>query len=227
LDLLEHAIACDPSYGPALARAASCCFQLVIDDRSQDPGADRLKGVGFARRALDVAGDDPTVLVDAAQTLAYFGEDIYAMIALVDRALALNPSFARGWQISGVVRNWAGQPNVAIEHVAVGLRLSPRIQLGRGLFQQGYAHFVSRQYSEAVAKLLLAIQQDPSQKAPYRCLAACYGRMGRLEEAREIVARLRALKAEVIPANGWGHLRSAEHREFFLSGLRLAMGETE
>jgi hypothetical protein len=26
-----------------------------------------------------------------------FGEDIHAMIALVDRALALNPSYARGW----------------------------------------------------------------------------------------------------------------------------------
>ena len=38
------------------------------------------------------------------------------MMALVDRALALNPSFARGWYISGVLRRWAGQPDIAIEH---------------------------------------------------------------------------------------------------------------
>ena len=41
--------------------------------------------------------DDPGVLANAALVLAYFGEDIGAMIGLVDRALALNPSFARGW----------------------------------------------------------------------------------------------------------------------------------
>ncbi len=58
--------------------------------------------------------------------LAYFGEDIGAMIGLVDRALALNPSFARGWFFSGVLRLWAGQPDLAIEHVETSLRLSPR-----------------------------------------------------------------------------------------------------
>ena len=34
-----------------------------------------------------MAGDDPGVLVNAALPLAYFGEDIGAMMALVDRAL--------------------------------------------------------------------------------------------------------------------------------------------
>ena len=48
--------------------------------------------------------------------LACFGEDIDAMIALVDRALAFNPSYARGWHVSGILRLWAGQPDLAIEH---------------------------------------------------------------------------------------------------------------
>ena len=76
--------------------AAICCNRLLRDGRSEDPEADRLKGVDFARRALEVAGDDPGILVNAVQALAYFGEDIGAMVALVDRALALNPNFARG-----------------------------------------------------------------------------------------------------------------------------------
>src|SRR5271165_2157774 len=49
----------------------------------------------YARRAVEVAGDDPAILANAAYTLGYLGEDIGAMITLVDRALALNPSFAR------------------------------------------------------------------------------------------------------------------------------------
>ena len=47
------------------------------------------------------------------------------MVALVDRALALNPSFARGWHISGILRVFAGQPDIAIEHLEAALRLSP------------------------------------------------------------------------------------------------------
>lgn len=130
LRLIEQAIERDPRYGPALASAALLCFLLIRDGRSEDPVADRLRGVDFARRALEVAGDDPIVLANAAQALARFGEDIGAMMALVDRALALNPNYARGWQVSGVLRIWAGQPDIAIEHVGVALRLSPRARVG-------------------------------------------------------------------------------------------------
>jgi predicted TPR repeat methyltransferase len=59
---------------------------------------------------------------------ASFGEDIDAMIALVDRAIAFNPSYARGWHISGFLRLWAGQTDLAIEHANRALRLSPRAQ---------------------------------------------------------------------------------------------------
>jgi tetratricopeptide (TPR) repeat protein len=91
LGLMEQAIARDPRYGPALAWAAICCTRLLFDGRSEDPAADRLKGVDFARQALEVAGDDPGILANSAQALAYLGEDIGAMMALADRALALNP----------------------------------------------------------------------------------------------------------------------------------------
>ena len=58
LRLMEQAIARDPRYGPALAWAGLCCYALLVDDRSEDRQADRLKGTDFARRALEVAGDD-------------------------------------------------------------------------------------------------------------------------------------------------------------------------
>jgi hypothetical protein len=48
--------------------------------------------------------------------------------------------------------------------------------------------------------------------------------MGRLDEAREIVRRLRAITPAVIADASY--LRKPEHRELLLSGLRLAAGET-
>jgi tetratricopeptide (TPR) repeat protein len=160
LRLMEQAIARDARYGTALAWAAVCCYRLVGDGRSEDPEVDRLKGADFASRALEVAGDDPGILANAAQALAYFGEDIGAMMALVDPALVLNPNYARAWHISALLRNWAGQPDIAIERAEASLRLSPRARVGNSLALIGYAHFLSRRFDEAVPKLLLAVQED-------------------------------------------------------------------
>ena len=172
---------------------------------------------------MEVAGDDPGILANAAHALAYFGEDIGAMMTLVDRALALNPSYARGWQICGSLRQWAGQPDTAIEHAEAALRLSPRARIGVSLSTIGGAHFLGRRFAEAVPKLLLAIQEDPSYPQPYRWLASCYAHMGRFDDAREIVERLRAITSVVIPDASF--LRKLEDRELLLSGLRLATGE--
>jgi tetratricopeptide (TPR) repeat protein len=117
------------------------------------------------------------------------------MIALVDRALALNPNFARGWHSSAALRVNAGQPDTAIAHVEAALRLSPGARVGTSLTVMGAAHFFARRSDEAEPKLVLAIQEDPSFPAPYRYLAACYAHMGRLAEAREILGRLRAISS--------------------------------
>jgi adenylate cyclase len=223
LNLLEEAIRRDPCYGPALAEAAFCCVRLVLDGFSKDPAADRTKGIAFARRALEAAADDPLVLAASAYALAYFGEDIGAMVALVDRALELNPSFARGWQFSGTIKLFVGQPDAAIEHIETSLRLSPRMRVGSARAVMGNAHFFSGRFDEAVQNLLLAIQQDPSNVRALRCLAACYAHMGRLDDARKIVAQLGAISSVVIPDASF--LRNTEHRELYLSGLRLAVGE--
>src|SRR6516164_4529176 len=133
LGLLEQAITRDPRYGPALAWAAFCYYRLLLDGRSDDPAVDCLKGADFAQRALKIAGDDPDVIVNAGLALSYFGEDIDAMIALVDRALALDPNFARGWHAGGILRLFAGDPDLAIGHAETALRLSPRARVGTSL----------------------------------------------------------------------------------------------
>ena len=97
LGLLEQAIAIDRHYGPALSWAAICHLRLVSDGWAEEPETTRRKAIDLARQALQVGENDPGILANAAFVLAQFGEDIGAMIGLVDRALALNPSFARGW----------------------------------------------------------------------------------------------------------------------------------
>jgi hypothetical protein len=74
-------------------------------------------------------------------------------------------------------------------------------------------------------RLLLATQEDPDSAQRYRYLAACLAHMGRFDDAREIVARLRAIIPVEIPDASYIPLRNPEHRELLLSGLRLAAAE--
>ena len=228
LRLFEEAIAIDPHYGPALSWAAMCHREIATSGWAEAPETSWRKGSALARQAVQAAENDPRVLVNAALVLAHFGddigEDIGAMIGLIDRALALNPSFARGWNVSGILRNIAGEHDLAIEHIGIALRLSPRERIGTPLVVLGMAYFLKRQFDEAASKLLLAVQDNPGHPGTYRCLAACYARMGRLDEAHEIVTRLRAITPIIVPSDV--PYRNLEYRELLLSGLRLAMGES-
>ena len=185
----------------------------------------RRAAIEHAERALEAAGDDPDTLTSAAHALAYFGENIDAMVALVDRAVGLNPSFAHGWLISAQIRIWAGQHDLAIEHVETAMRLSPRGLSPYHSFIIGLAHFLCRRFEDALPKLTLAVRHHLSNHPQaYRVLASCYAHMGRLEEARAIIERLRAVSPVVVPE--LNQFRNQEHRELILSGLRLAAGET-
>jgi adenylate cyclase len=223
LGLLQQAITIDTRYGPALSWAAFCHMTVVRDGWTAEPEASRRKAIEFARRALEVGENDPRVLVHAALVLAYLGEDIEAMIGLVDRALRINPSFARGWYVSGLLRVWGGQPDLTIEHIETSLRLSPLERVGATLSTVGMAHFFKQQFDAAASKLVLTIQDHPGFPPSYRTLAACYAHMGRLDEARTIIARLRAIAPVHVSSDL--PFRKPEDRELFMSGLRLAAGE--
>ena len=220
---LEEAINRDPRYGLALSLAAVAHTQLFDWGHNRDDN--RRKGVERAHHALEVAGDGPDVLVNAAFALSFLGEDIGTQIALIEKALTLNPSFARGWANSGSLRIWAGQHDLAIEHTERSLRLNPRAYIGPQFWVLGIAHFFLRRFDEAAGLMPRAIQARPAWPWPYRGLAACYAHMGRLDEAHEVIAKLRALTSEVEPRQI--PFRRLEDRELFLSGLRLAAGESE
>ena len=193
---------------------------------TDDLETNRRKGIDLARQALRVAPDDPDVLATAAFALGYFGEDIDAAIA-ADRPVSgaqpeLCSRLAVERQCSGILPvNPISRSSISRQ----SLRLSPRDRIGSLWHPIGHALISStRQFDEAAAMLLASLEQAPSFAVTYRFLASCYAHMGRLDEAREIVKRLRAITPVVVPSVI--PYRNPEHRELFLSGLRLAAGET-
>jgi adenylate cyclase len=220
LQLLTQALERDPHYGPALSLASYCHYQAHLLHWATDRQSTRVQGLALARKAQRHAPDDPRVLATTAFVLGYFGENTDIVLELVDRALELNPSYARGWYFSAVLRNWAGEPEDALVRFEKYLRLSPRERMLGYLNGIGISLFLCRRFEEAAASLRECLEQHPKQALASRFLAASYAHLGLLNEAREIGRRLG-------PALWDDGLRfqDLEQRELYLSGLRLALGE--
>jgi adenylate cyclase len=223
LDLLGQALTRDADYGLALAMAAHCHMQLSGNGWSEDRQRSRQEAVNLARRALQAAGDDPNVLVRVAHVLGHFEPDLEPAITIIDRALDLNPSFAFGWHVKGWLCLWAGQADVAVELLEKSLRLDP-LRRAPATFSIGVAHFFARRLEKAAAMLRVSLQEKPNWAPCLRFLAACYAHLGRLGDAQAIAEKLRRITSDLIPSAE--HWRIHEDREFYLDGLRLAVGVT-
>jgi adenylate cyclase len=198
-------------------------MQLSGNDWSEDRQRSRQEALDLARRALQAAGDEPNVLFRVAHVLGYFEPHIEPAIALIDRALELNPSFAIGWYIKGWFRLWTGQADAAIELFEKSLRLNP-LRMAPATFSIGLAHFFARRLEKASAMLLVSLQETPNWPPCLRFLASCYAHQGRLVDARLIVEKLRQITPDLVPSAE--HWRVREDRQFYLNGLRLAVDQT-
>jgi adenylate cyclase len=222
LELVGQALNRDPNYGSALAVAVFCQCHIYLSAWTNDLETTRREGIDLARRALRVAGDDPYILGNAAFALGLFGEDVATAIALVDRSLQLNPNFARGWYLSGMLRLYAGQYDLAIDHFETSIRLSPRESRRNTNLTIGMGHFFARRGEKATEMLGLSLQENSEWPPTLRFMAPCLAHLGRLNEAQELVKRLQAITSVVIPTAE--HWRIPEDREYYLEGLRLAVG---
>jgi hypothetical protein len=100
-----------------------------------------------------------------------------------------------------------------------------QVERGPAAILAGDVAGYSRRFEEAVPRIRVATEDMPVSTS-YRLLAACYAQMGLLGEARAVIARLRAITPEVM-VNYPLPFRDPGHRELYLPGLRLAMGEAE
>jgi TolB-like protein/class 3 adenylate cyclase len=223
LDRLEQAIELDPQFGPALGYAATCNHHLSRFGGEKDPEAHRRAALDLAHRALQASPGDAGVVSNVAHILGALGEDMRPAIALADQALNLNPSSSRAWGISAWLRMWFGQPDIAVEHLQTSIRLSPRHANATNPVLFGLAHFFGRRFDDAIALFLTALANMPRNPEVHRYLAACYALTGRMDEARQIIDRLRAITPITVPRIV--SFRDPEYREFYLSGVRLAAGE--
>lgn len=181
----------DPEFAIAYARAARCYATRKSNGWMADRAKETAEAVRLARRAVELGRDDTIALSHGGYVLAYVGGDLDASAACIDRALKLNPNLAAALGTSSWVNVCLGDPEKAIEHAALAMRLSPlEPRLSAWQFNTGLAHFCAGRYDDAAAWAAKSLLHQPNYVSAMRIAAAAYTMAGRLAQAREMIARL-------------------------------------
>jgi TolB-like protein len=220
-----HALQLDPNFASAYAMAAWCRFWRKVNGWMTDRPQEIAEGARLARRAVELGRDDAVALTRSGPALGHLTGDLDGGIALIDRALVLDPNLASAWFLGGFLRVWHGEPDSAIQHFARAMRLSPldpemyRMQAGMAV-----AHLFAGRFDAASSWAEKAFRDLPSFLMVVGIIAASHALAGRTDEARRAMNHLRQLDSTLRISNleDWLPIHRPEDLALFADGLRKA-----
>ena len=192
LSLFHRAIQVDPEFASAYGMAAYCYVQRKSYGWITDRARETTECARLACCAAELAKDDASALSKAAHAIASVARDIDSGAVFIDQALKLNPNLAAGWYVSGWMRLFLGDPQLAIEHLTRAVSLSPFDPLTFKMHAAlAYAHFFAGRYDDAAAMAGTALRAQPNYLTAVRAAAASHALAGRLDKARQLMAYMR------------------------------------
>jgi TolB-like protein len=220
-----QALQLDPNFASAYAMAAWCHFWRKVNGWMIDRPQEIAEGARLARRAVELGRDDAVALTRSGHAIGHLAGDLDGGIALIDRALVLNPNLASAWFLGGFLRVWHGEPDGAIEHFARAMRLSPldpemyRMQAGMAV-----AHLFAGRFDAASSWAEKAFRDLPTFLMVVGIIAASHALAGRTDEARRAMNHLRQLDSTLRISNleDWLPIHRPEDLATFADGLRRA-----
>jgi tetratricopeptide (TPR) repeat protein len=185
------------------------------------------EGIRLAKLAASLGQDDSETLWMAGHALALLSGDLDGGIALINRALTLNPNSANAWAVSGLARAYLGDAELAIAHLERSARLNP-LDAFAFLWLHGFvvAHFTAGRYEEASAWCDKVLHEAPDLPPALRMKVATCGLLGRLDEGRVWVERLLTVNPDTTVSSMRLYygviMKKPGCLEAFLDGLRNA-----
>ncbi|HEY5759711.1 MAG TPA: adenylate/guanylate cyclase domain-containing protein, partial [Steroidobacter sp.] len=191
IDLLKQVVRRYPDYAPGHSTLA---FMLLVSSHlnlSYSTGTELNQAAGLGARAAELDNSDPWAHL-ALGYVAFMLRRTEESTAEFLRALALNPNFAAAHGYLGWALSFDGRSDDAITHLEEAIRLSPH-DPQNAIFNAGLAiaHYLAGRYVEAVAACHKAFQQRSGVARGARIYVASLAQLGRLEEARAALARVK------------------------------------
>jgi TolB-like protein/tetratricopeptide (TPR) repeat protein len=216
--------------GPDLAAAYAMAAMAYAMRKSRGWVEDREREVAetrrLARQAVEIGRDDAVALGFSGYALAHAARELDDGAALIDCALQLNPNLGSVLLASGWVKIWLGEPEAALEHLALAMRLSP---LDPHMYMMqaatAHAHFFAGRFGESAAWAQKARREQIEGLPLVRIAAASLALSGRAGEARAAVERLLRFDPALRLSNfheTLGPYRHQEHVTQYRDALRKA-----
>lgn len=225
LTLFHRTIEIDRESASAHAMAAWCYFWRKVNGWMIDRDKETTEGLRLAQCAVELGRDDAVALTRGGHALAHFTGDLDGGIALLDRAIFLNPNLASAWFLGGFLRTWHGECDSAIECFERAMRLSPvdpelyRMQAGIAM-----AHLFAGRIDTASQWAERSYGNLPSFLMVAALLAATRALSLRKEDARRAMDEVQKLDPALRVSNitSWLPISRPEHLSIFADGLRKA-----
>ena len=221
--LLEQSLAIDPNYARAYARLAwtyLTSWLNALDADYLNPAAlDR--AYQLAHRAVQLDPNLPQAHAELGRILVRRREHD-AAVAEFERSIALNPNSV-DWRFAEVLVP-AGNSARAIEAVERHMRLDP-FYLPLAPCWLGHAHYMLKQYSQALPPLWECVSRVPNFRTGHVWLAANYAQLGNIEQARAEAAEVLRIEPKWTIEGTQARLtpfKRPEDAEHLFDGLRKA-----
>lgn len=177
-----------------------------------------------ARRSVERDGEDPWAHL-ALGYVHMLSRRFKPAIEELEETIRLNPNFALGHMVLGAAHGFAGAGDGGLQHLALGMRLSPRDpHQAFYLTACAICHFVAGRYPECATLNRRAVLLRPRFTSAWRSLAASAGIVGDIDTAAAALAEAKKLQPELSVEWIETHhpIVRPEDRAIYIEGLRKA-----
>jgi tetratricopeptide (TPR) repeat protein len=155
--------------------------------------------------------------------LALVAREFDDAAAFMDRGLAVNPNLGRSWILSAWLRVWRGEPDLALEHAAHAMHLSPLDPSTYAMHgAMAYAHFLAGRYDMASSCAESSLRFKRHFLLATYVSAASNAVEGRLDLAQRAISRALESDPDLRATNLRDLFRREEDFATFAKGLRNA-----
>jgi len=203
----EQAIELDPDYSRAHSALSVVYWSIASRGWIKTTRYSYSQAYERARNSLKIAMRFPTALTHqvASEMAAYFRGSPDKALTEAGNAIALDVNDPAGHLAMATALMKSGKPNDAIESMRHAMRLDPHYPASY-LTRLGRAQYDLGQYAEAAVTLESSTRRNPQDDRAFIFLAAAYGHLGRIEEARSAVRSTNTIRE----SNGWSKLIRAD-----------------
>ncbi len=181
--LVERACRLDPRFAPTHALLAMIHIHDWINEWSDSQEASRQSSIASAAQAVTLDDANPEAHF-AMSVVMLWGRNYDEALREAEQAIALDPNHSGAHVSLGVILHYAGRSTEALLCFDRAEALDP-FYLETILHFRAQALYALDRYADAAESSKRRILSNPMTDASRVLLAASYGQMGRIDEARE------------------------------------------